>query len=293
LETVEGLVAARTVVPGVIAQIKEETLREAYAVHFSSWLRLDPNEALKQVRQQVVALQGNGGGRGGHRRPAALTRPGNATARDGQRGKRGDVPPEAIVPLDRDEPTDEDHPPDPLHEVGSAGARELSGPAFRRPDPKDQNLKAEREALKLALQQPDLVAAAYQQVQAESFTEPAYAQIHRAIDAAGGPSMDRTGPVWVDAVREQLPAGPLRTLVGELAVDRPEWPSDQVEGRYAGAILARLAERVALIEERNLHSALQRAEAAGEPDRVRELLGQLVEAANYRRALSDRAKDQV
>ena len=287
-ETVEGLVGARSVVPQVVAQIKEQTLREAYAVHFSPWLRYEPDEALKQVRQAYAASQREkrSGARKGSAAPARVS---NAGPRDGHTSWPVEAPSRLDEPSDREEPAEGKEPP----EARTADSREQPAPTFRRPNPKDQTLKAEREALKLALQQPDLVAAAYQQVQAESFTEPAYAQIHRAIDAAGGPTMDRTGPVWVDAVREQLPAGPLRTLVGELAVDRPEWPSDQVEGRYAGAILARLAERVALIEERNLHSALQRAEAAGEPERVRELLAQLIEVANYRRALSDRAKDQV
>jgi len=291
LDTAEGQVAATAAAVPLVARIKEPTLRDEYARQLAGWLGTELGPIRAKMRAYLEAAKRDGG-QGVRRGSPAAARPGEGASRDGARdGRRVGV---IAAPVDeKPPPPDEEPPPDGLHENGSPPVREQSVPDFRRPNPKNQTLKAEREALKLALQQPDLVAAAYQQVHAESYTEPAYAQIHRAIDAAGGPRMDRTGPVWVEAVRDQLPAGPLRTLVGELAVDRPEWPSDQVEGRYAGAILARLAERVALIDERNLHSALQRAEAAGEPERVRELLAQLIEVANYRRALSDRAKDQV
>jgi len=296
LDTAEGQVAATAAAVPLVARIKEPTLRDEYARQLAGWLGTELGPIRAKMRAYLDAARREAGP-GVRRGSAVAARPGDSASRDGasrdgaRDGRRAGT---ITAPVDEEPPPpDEEPPPDGAREDGAPVVRVQPVPDFRRPNPKDQSLKAEREALKLALQQPDLVAAAYQQVHAESFTEPAYAQIHRAIDAAGGPSMDRTGPVWVDAVREQLPAGPLRTLVGELAVDRPEWPSDQVEGRYAGAILARLAERVALIEERNLHSALQRAETAGEPERVRELLAQLIEVANYRRALSDRAKDQV
>src|SRR5664279_2759257 len=296
LDTAEGQVAATAAAVPLVARIKEPTLRDEYARQLAGWLGTELGPIRAKMRAYLDAARRDGG-QGARRGSPAPTRPGASASREGvsregaRDGRRAGT---ITAPVDEEPPPlDDEPPPDGAHENGPPAVREQPAPDFRRPNPKNQGLKAEREALKLALQQPDLVAAAYQQVQAESFTEPAYAQIHRAIDAAGGPSMDRTGPVWVDAVRDQLPAGPLRTLVGELAVDRPEWPSDVVEARYAGAILARLAERVALIEERNLHSALQRAEAAGDPERVRELLAQLIEVANYRRALSDRAKDQV
>ena len=67
----------------------------------------------------------------------------------------------------------------------------------------------------------------------------------------------------MDTVAGQLPAGALRSLVTELAVEPPPVPPDAVNARYAGAILARMAERVAAADERDLRSALQRAEAAG------------------------------
>jgi DNA primase len=171
--------------------------------------------------------------------------------------------------------------PEPAPDAGT-----VEGPW---PDPRDRDLKAEREALKLALQQPALVAASYGMIEPEVFRAPAYGRVHRAIRAAGGPSGERTGPPWVDDVRAELPDGRLRSLVTELAVERPEWMTDEVDAHYAGSIIARLAERHAKRQELQLKSALQRAEAAGDRDLARELNADLLEFTKYRLALTKRA----
>ena len=67
-----------------------------------------------------------------------------------------------------------------------------------------------------------------------------------------------------DQVAEALPAGPLRSLVTELSVEPTQHQSEEPDGRYAGAILARMAERMAAAREEELRSALQRASAAGD-----------------------------
>ena len=57
-----------------------------------------------------------------------------------------------------------------------------------RPDPRDRNTFAEREALKLVLQQPGLLAGGYGQLDGLAFTDPAYRAVHDAVNAAGGPA---------------------------------------------------------------------------------------------------------
>ena len=93
----------------------------------------------------------------------------------------------------------------------------------------------------------------------------------------------------MDEVRGELPEGRLRSLVTELAVERPEWLTDQVDARYAGSIIARLAERQAIRRELQLKSALQRAEATGDGALARELNADLAEFTRYRLALTKRA----
>ncbi|HEY4994374.1 MAG TPA: hypothetical protein VII33_20075, partial [Nakamurella sp.] len=194
-------------------------------------------------------------------------------------GRHDDLPPEPSEPSEPLEP--------PGHEVVDVPA------GLHRPNPKDRSLSVEREALQLALQHPDLVVDGYPQVRAEAYTDATYAILHEAIMAAGGPPGDGAKTAWVETVAGHLPAGPLRSLVTELAVEPPPIRPDAVNAGYAGAILARMAERVAAADERTLRSALQRAESAGEQERVLALHADLVAVANYRRALGDRARGEA
>ncbi len=124
----------------------------------------------------------------------------------------------------------------------------------------------------------------------EAFTVPAYAALHLAVAAAGGPDVAPKGASWVGSVAEQLPAGPLRSLVTELSVEPAHQQSDEPDARYAGAILAKMAERVAAARENELRSALQRASAAGDSVRAEAVLADLMSMTTYRRALAERAR---
>jgi DNA primase len=156
----------------------------------------------------------------------------------------------------------------------------------------DATALVERETLKLAIQFPAVVGSGYQQVQGGSFSDRDYAAVHAAIAAAGGPAgpAATTVPGWVKEIQANLPAGPLHSLVTELAVEPLNYRSDEPEARYAGAILARMAERHAAAQERDLVGALQRAESAGDKERAVVLRGDLARMAAYRRALADRAR---
>lgn len=170
---------------------------------------------------------------------------------------------------------------------GDSGAAEGLTP---RPNPRDRDTFAEREALKLVLQQPDLLAGGYAQIDRIAFTAPAYRALHEAITASGGPTRAAVMGVnaWLSSIVEYLPMGPVRSLVTELAIEPPRTKADLTH--YAGSILAKLAERPAQVQEDNLRSDLQRAEASGDGQRAAALNADLAEMAKYRRALSERAK---
>jgi DNA primase len=162
---------------------------------------------------------------------------------------------------------------------------------FARPNPRDRDTFSEREALKLALQQPLLLAGNYGQVEAVAFTDQSYRALHQAVMAAGGPAgAEAVGATaWVTSITEHLPAGGLRSLVTELAIEQLRTKSDEMVN-YAGSILAALAERVARVHEQTLRSDLQRAEASGDTELAGQLNSDLAAMARYRRALSERAK---
>lgn len=167
-----------------------------------------------------------------------------------------------------------------------------NGHLTSRPNPRDQRSSVEREALKLALQQPELVADDYSQVNAAAFTEPAYVAVHDAIMAAGGPANATHGAAWSTTVAEHVPVGVVRSLVSELSVEPPRRRSGEPDSLYAGGVLAAMAERVAAAEVSRLRSRLQRAEAAGDRDKAASIQADLLAVTAYRRALSDRARGE-
>ena len=173
----------------------------------------------------------------------------------------------------------------------TAGSPPTGPPQFAKPDPRDRDTFAEREALKLAVQQPLLLAGHYGQVEAVAFTDQSYLAVHEAVMAAGGPAGAETvgATAWLTSISEHLPAGGLRSLVTELALEPLRTKSDEMVN-YAGSILAALAERVARIHEQTLRSDLQRAEASGDTELAACLSADLAAMAQYRRALSERAK---
>ena len=156
-----------------------------------------------------------------------------------------------------------------------------------RPNPGDRRLSAQRETLKLVLQQPQLLAGGYQLIDIDCFTEPAYRAVHEAVTAAGGPASARDGS-WVDEIAARLPIGAPKTLVTELAVE-PVAQRAEPDARYAGSILAAVQVPVARERERRTRSELQRAESGGDSSRAHELRLDLLEISEWVRALVDRA----
>ncbi|WP_395725558.1 DNA primase [Nakamurella sp.] len=268
LETAEGEYGALNAGIPLVARIKDDILRDRFAKTLALHAGTDIDETRMRVRR------------------AAQTR---ARTTDGGDRRRSDQRPDPRAAR-RPEAGPGDHGPEPEPpEPPAESSPESAPPEGGWPDPRDRELKAEREALKLALQQPALVAGGYGMLGPEMFRAPAYARVHQAIEAAGGPRGERTGPPWVDDVRGELPEGRLRSLVTELAVERPEWLTDDVDAHYAGGIIARLAERQAKRQELQLRSALQRAEASGDRDQARALNADLLEFTRYRLALTQRA----
>lgn len=267
LDTPEGQVAATAATVPMVARIKEEPLRDEYARQLAGWLGAEMKDIRALVHREVrrIPRDDRGPVQGGG---TAAGRPvnGRPLAAPGVNGHSGG-------------------PQQPVPQVGVADG-------IRRPNPTDPRSSVERETLKLALQQPELVAADFGQVRDVAFTEPAYAAVLTAIVGAGGPANAAPGPAWMMTVSEHVPAGVLRSLVSELAVEPPR-RSGEPDAQYAGAILARMAERVAAIDETRLRSQLQRAEADGDRERSTTLQTDLFAMTAYRRALADRARGEA
>ncbi|PXY27660.1 DNA primase [Prauserella muralis] len=168
---------------------------------------------------------------------------------------------------------------------GSAAAGETD---VERPDPRHPGLRAQREVLKAALQEPSLAGPEYDALPEDAFTHPAYVAVHRAVLAAGGASSGLTGPALIDAATEHAPQGTIASLLSELAVE-PLQAKGEVDVRYVGGMLAAVQENLVGRQIGELKSKLQRLSPVEAADEYRALFGDLVALEQYRKALREQA----
>jgi DNA primase len=166
-------------------------------------------------------------------------------------------------------------------------AVEVDGPT--RPNPRDPVLWTQREALKAALQAPQLAGPYYDSsVPKEAFTHPAYRELYEALLAVGGTSSGLSGPALVDAASQSCPHQTVRTLVTELAVEQLHHRSEP-DARYVSSLIAALQENVVAAQIAELKSRLQRLSPVEDEEDYRTLFGDLVALEQYRKALGDQA----
>jgi len=173
-----------------------------------------------------------------------------------------------------------------------ARGQRVEAPPPPRPDPHDPALLVEREALKIALQHPQLAGPVYDGLDGAVFTANPYAAVHDAILAAGGTAAATAGERWVTRVREHAPDDGLRALVAELAVESVHSPGEP-DRRYAAEQLAALQAVAVTRRVTELKSRLQRLNPVEHVDDYNRLFGELVALEQYRRGLRERVIDGI
>jgi DNA primase len=168
---------------------------------------------------------------------------------------------------------------------GPPAPRRAPGGGPRRDDPA---LRLEREVLKLAIQAPGLAGPLFDAVPHDAFTDATYRSLAQAVGAAGGASLGRAGPEWVDMVADQCVDLLLRSLVTELAVE-PLRTSGEPDARYVAGTVARVQELKVSRDIAQLKSKLQRLNPVEQADAYTALFGQLVSLEQLRRGLREQA----
>ncbi|GHG47997.1 DNA primase [Sinomonas cellulolyticus] len=248
LESIEGRVAALREAAPVVAQIRDHAIRPAYTRELAKWLGVP----LEDVSRAVASAgrrpaPSSGPERASH--PQAPQRQG-AAARDG-----GAPPPAAVAP-----------------------------PAWH-PDPRDPVAVMERQALEVALQQPQmLVGAAWAEFASARFAAPAHAALHAALVAAGRPAEEESVAAWIERIRHEL-AEPLRPMLAELAVTPLPATTEESLERYCRDILAGLAELQITAQKAEMMGQLQRLDPSDAPEEFQRLNRGLMELELRRRAL--------
>jgi DNA primase len=238
LDTDEGRVAAVDAAVPVVAAIKNQALRDRYAIRLVGMAGMatqaEEQSIIRRVRALARARASGGSGPGGPERYAG-----------GSYGGSFGGPPGGPQGAARAQGGGVQAPPAPR------GPRlDLRSPAHR----------VERELLKLALQFPALVAPAFDAYGEDEFTGPPYAAVRRAIAEAGGTEF--ADGDYLLRVREAAPDDSVRGMVTELAV---EPVMHKVPEIYAGEVLVRV--RLLAVDRRiaQVHATLARLAAQGLP----------------------------
>jgi DNA primase len=155
-------------------------------------------------------------------------------------------------------------------------------------DPRDPELLVEREALKIIIQQPTLVADAFDVLDAAVFRAPAYAAVRTAVAAAGGAASAVPGEVWVAKIRDAAADDGVRGLVMQLAVEEVHWPAGRKPDDYAAMQVFRLEELAVTRQTAAVKSRLQRLNPVEEPEVYNRVFGELVALEARRRELRER-----
>ena len=169
-------------------------------------------------------------------------------------------------------------------------------PAQRRPGTRpvtrdEVAQQVEREAVKLAVQHPVLVAPAYDDLD-DVFTDPALAAAHQLVMLAGGTAGQVGGEAWVSLLRDVAPDDDARQVLAMLAVE-PLRTDGEPDVRYARAVLQRLQEFAVSRRIAELKPRLQRVNPVEEAEQYGRLFAELISLEQTVRALRERAVGEL
>ncbi|MER7115539.1 DNA primase [Saccharomonospora azurea] len=174
----------------------------------------------------------------------------------------------------------------PARSGESSGGRRPT--QLERPDPRNPDLRAQRESLKAALQEPALAGPEYDALPEDAFVHPAYVGVHRAILKAGGTTSGLTGPALIEAAASHAEDPTVASLLSELAVE-PLKSTGDTDVRYVSSVLAAVQENLVGRQIGELKSRLQRLSPVDAAEEYRALFGDLVALEQYRKALREQA----
>ncbi|WP_329179168.1 DNA primase [Streptomyces sp. NBC_01477] len=251
LDTDEGRVAAVDAAVPVVAAIKNQALRDRYAIRLVGMAGIgsqaEEQSMIRRVRAMSRARAAGGGSTSG--RPDYARRP------------------------------------DPGSERRPAGAPAQNVPRGPRLDLRSPAHRVERELLKLALQYPALVSPAFDAYGEDEFTGPPYVEVRRVIAAVGG--VEQADAEYLTRVREAAPDDTVRMMVTELAVEPVMHKAPEF---YAGEVLVRVRMLAVERRVAQVHATQARLTAQGVPPDAPEVtaaLGELWALQQYGQRLRE------
>lgn len=170
-----------------------------------------------------------------------------------------------------------------------------NAPVMHIPGPREPHLWPQREALKLALQYPQIAGSYFDGITDDAYSNEAYRTIRRAISTLGGVTAgaEQPGVEWLAAVAGEMPDLMARNFVSELAVEPIKLgetgnPDTDLEA-YADSVLSRLQEARVGDQVAQLKAQLGRMRPSDDEESYNSLFADLVALEQARRELNDRA----
>lgn len=176
--------------------------------------------------------------------------------------------------------------------TGSSGPSKIQSGPGRQSAADSPQTKVEREALKLALQEPVLAGPMFDAVGSENYGDSVLQTVREAVAEAGGVQSSTGGVVWIEKVRDACADIVGQMLVGELAVE-PLHVDGQVDPRYVQVTLARLQGGALATRIRDLKSKVQRLNPVAHKDQYLALAGELFSLEQQARALRSQAAGEL
>jgi DNA primase len=159
-----------------------------------------------------------------------------------------------------------------------------------RRSPDEVAVEVEREAVKAALQVPEIAGPSFDAIAPDAYTDPDFAAVAAAVAAAGGAAAARvTGPAWLDQVTEHCDRETARFQLTALAVEPLRSVNGESDTVYVNAILARLQEIATVRQIAALKGKLQRMNPVEEADAHNRGFMQLLALEQQARSLRERA----
>ena len=181
-----------------------------------------------------------------------------------------------------------------LEQTSSVPAQS-NAPVMHIPGPREPHLWPQREALKLALQFPQIAGSYFDGITDDAYSNEAYRTIRRAISTLGGVTAgaEQPGVEWLAAVAGEMPDLMARNFVSELAVEPIKLgetgnPDTDLEA-YADSVLSRLQEARVGDQVAQLKAQLGRMRPSDDEESYNSLFADLVALEQARRELNDRA----
>jgi DNA primase len=179
--------------------------------------------------------------------------------------------------------------------VASASGRGSASPPPRQrvvPDATDPRSLVEREALKLALQEPVLAGLMFDSVDESVYVHPVHAAVRMAIASAGGAASASGGAGWIEAVRDAASDLAAKAIVGELAVE-PLRIDGAPDPYYVVVQISRLQLFAVNRRIADVKSRLQRVNPVAESEEYHRLFGELLSLEQHARALREQTSGGV